>query len=339
MSILTISRQMGSLGEEIAEALSRKLGWEVITRDALIDRFFPNLSAHESHMLRESARFYLNTMPGGGGTYLDSLEHALDELSRQQSAILVGFGSQVLFADDRDAIHTRVIAPEPVRIARIRRQFRVDETDAASILATSDRKHKRFVQTVFGIDLTDAAHYHLTLNTASLSVDECVAAVMAMLRERMLRRSIEQAAEQQETIDHQTDRPEFKNATEREFARILDMYHIEWKYEPRMFPIEWDSEGNVTLAFSPDFYLTQFDTYIELTAMNQKYVTLKNRKARKVRELYPGTNIKIVYKKDFQSLVERFSPGGLSSGAVPVEGAGEPASGAVMANSGQSASE
>ena len=85
------------------------------------------------------------------------------------------------------------------------------------------------------------------------------------------------------------------------------MYHIEWLYEPRTFPIEWDAEGNITQAFSPDFYLTQFDTYIELTTMNQKYVTQKNRKARRVRELYPGTNVKIVYKKDFQSLIERFS--------------------------------
>ena len=68
-----------------------------------------------------------------------------------------------------------------------------------------------------------------------------------------------------------------------------------------------DAEGNVILAFSPDFYLTQFDTYIELTTMNQRYVTEKNKKVKRLRELYPGINIRIVYKKDFQSLVERFN--------------------------------
>jgi hypothetical protein len=91
------------------------------------------------------------------------------------------------------------------------------------------------------------------------------------------------------------------------------MHQIEWKYEPRTFPVEWDAEGNVTLAFSPDFYLVQFDTYLELTTMNQRYVTEKNKKLRRVRELYPGTHIKIVYKKDFQSLVERFSHMGSAS--------------------------
>jgi hypothetical protein len=60
------------------------------------------------------------------------------------------------------------------------------------------------------------------------------------------------------------------------------------------------------MAFSPDFYLTKFDTYIELTTMNQKYATMKNKKVKKMRELYPGVNVKIVFKKDFHSLVERF---------------------------------
>jgi len=89
----------------------------------------------------------------------------------------------------------------------------------------------------------------------------------------------------------------------------LDMYQIDWQYEPKTFPIEWDAEGNVTMAFSPDFYLTKFDTYIELTTMNQKYVTIKNRKAKKLRELYPGTKIKVVYKRDFYSLIDRYNLG------------------------------
>ena len=59
------------------------------------------------------------------------------------------------------------------------------------------------------------------------------------------------------------------------------------------------------MAFSPDFYLPKFNLYLELTTMDQKYVTKKNKKMRKVQELYPGTNIRIVYKKDFAELIER----------------------------------
>lgn len=310
LTILTISRQMGSLGDEIAEELSRKLGWELINRNKLINRFFSEITnAHEQHMLQESAKFYLSPSRCGK-TYLDYLERSLFELSQKQSAILVGFGSQIIFAEDRDALLVRIVAPLNVRIARTKKQFHVSDTDADNILQMADKKHKKFVSTVFGIDLTDDFLYHLTLNTASLTIDACVAAILAMLKEWELRRQLEKEAVRLDVINHLSERSSFKNPTEIEFARILDMYQIEYKYEPKTFPIEWDAEGNVTLAFSPDFYLVQFNTYIELTTMNQKYVTMKNRKAKKVRELYPGTNIKIVYKKDFQSLVERFNMSG-----------------------------
>lgn len=309
MPILTISRQMGSLGDEVAEALSRKLGWDLIYRSQLITRFFANTTdPREQHLLNESARFFL-TESRAGGTYLDHLERSLFELAGKQSAVLVGYGSQILFADYKDATHIRIVAPEKTRVARVRKQYRVSETEAVSILGTADKKHKRFVQTIFGTDLADPNLYHLILNTEKLSVDECTAAVLALLKEHELRLKIEKESAEGESIDHQSDLPNFKNPAEAEFAKILDMYQIDWKYEPKTFPVEWDAEGNVTLAFSPDFYLTKFDTYLELTTMNQKYVTEKNRKMKKVRELYPGTNVKIVYKKDFVSLIERFHMG------------------------------
>ena len=309
MAILTISRQIGSLGDEIAEALARKLNWEIINRSQLIARFFAKTTdTREQHQLNESAKFFL-TQSRIGGTYLDALERSLFALAQNQSAILVGFGSQIIFADNRDAMHIRIIAPEKVRISRIRRQFHISETEAIQVLDMADKKHKRFVSMVFGTDLTDVTLYNMTLNTAELSVDECVAAILAMQQEHEERLKIEKESDHGESIDHQSDLPVFKNPAELEFARILDMYHIDWKYEPKTFPVEWDAEGNVTLAFSPDFYLTKFDTYLELTTMNQKYVTEKNKKMKKVRELYPGTNVKIIYKKDFYSLIERFKTG------------------------------
>lgn len=306
MSIITISRQVGSLGDEIAEALKSKLDWELITRNHLIDRFFADITNdRQKHLLNESAKFHLSEIENYG-SYKDLLEQSLFDLADKSSAILVGFGSQVIFAGYPEAVHVRIIAPEKTRIARIRKQYSVSDSEAGQILAMADTKHKRFVSTVFGEDITNSSLYHITLNTAKMSVDECTAAIIALQHEHELSCRLRKENEKKDTFDHQTELPVFKNPSEAEFARILDMYQIAWKYEPRTFPVEWDAEGNITLAFSPDFYLTQFDTYLELTTMNQKYVTEKNRKLKKVRELYPGTNIRIVYKKDFISLIERF---------------------------------
>ena len=65
------------------------------------------------------------------------------------------------------------------------------------------------------------------------------------------------------------------------------------------------------MAISPDFFLPRFNTYIEITTMDQKYVTTKNKKVKLLKELYPDININIVYKKDFYSLLERFGFSGV----------------------------
>ena len=67
-----------------------------------------------------------------------------------------------------------------------------------------------------------------------------------------------------------------------------------------------DRDGNVIQRFTPDFYLPQYDLYIEITTLNQKLVTKKNRKVRRLRELYPGVNCKIFYQRDYLSLVSKY---------------------------------
>ena len=103
-----------------------------------------------------------------------------------------------------------------------------------------------------------------------------------------------------------SDGVSFAHASERQFARLLDFYQIEWEYEPRSFDLEWDGEGHVTGRFTPDFYLPQYDLFIEITTLNQKLVTKKNRKVRRLRELYPEINCKIFYQRDYLSLVRKY---------------------------------
>ena len=69
---------------------------------------------------------------------------------------------------------------------------------------------------------------------------------------------------------------QFSHPTEEAFARILDFYGIEWSYEPRTFPLEWNEKGEVTTAFTPDFYLPSQDLYIELTTLRPKLTSIKN---------------------------------------------------------------
>jgi hypothetical protein len=122
----------------------------------------------------------------------------------------------------------------------------------------------------------------------------------------------------------------FAHNSERQFARLLDFYRVEWEYEPTAFPIEWDAAGHAVQHFRPDFYLPRFDLYIEITTLNQRLVTKKNRKVRRLRELYPDVHIKVLYQRDYLSLLVKYGlepPSQMldpaTDGAAPAGPAGE----------------
>ena len=122
----------------------------------------------------------------------------------------------------------------------------------------------------------------------------------------------------------------FAHASEAEMSRILDFYAVRWDYEPHTFPILWNLDGDVVESFSPDFYLPDLDLYLEMTTLRQKLVRKKNRKLRRLRELYPEINIKLFYARDFRALMLKYGKLALADGlsgssgqvAAPHDGTG-----------------
>jgi hypoxanthine phosphoribosyltransferase len=120
-------------------------------------------------------------------------------------------------------------------------------------------------------------------------------------------------------LDEQHDTPSraglddispFVHPAEADFAAYLDFYRIRWQYEPRSFPLRW-RDGRIAEMFTPDFYLPEQDLYVELTTMKQSLVTRKNRKIRRLKELYPNVNIVLVNRKAFHELLARFGYGAI----------------------------
>ena len=118
--------------------------------------------------------------------------------------------------------------------------------------------------------------------------------------------------------------PSFAHASEAELARILDFYEVRWAYEPDTFPIGWNLDGDVVESFSPDFYLPDLDLYVELTTLKQKLVRKKNRKLRRLRELYPDVHIKLFYARDFRMLLLKFGRLALSDELTGTTGQATP---------------
>ena len=98
----------------------------------------------------------------------------------------------------------------------------------------------------------------------------------------------------------------FAHNSERQFARLLDFYGLPWEYEPRSFPIAWDRHSKPTQFFTPDFYLPDENVYIEITTMNQKLVTKKNAKVRRLHQLHPDVRCRVLYQRDYLHLVIKY---------------------------------
>ena len=83
-------------------------------------------------------------------------------------------------------------------------------------------------------------------------------------------------------------------------------------------------------SFAPDFYLPEFDLYVELTTLKQSLVRKKNRKLRRLRELYPDVRIKLFYARDFKALLLKYGRIDLAASLSGEEGQARPAEAASL---------
>jgi hypothetical protein len=102
----------------------------------------------------------------------------------------------------------------------------------------------------------------------------------------------------------------FAHESERRFARILDFYGVPWEYEPVEFALEWHDDGRPASGFRPDFWLPDPGLFVELTTLNQRLVTKKNGKVRRMAELYPDTRVTVLYQRDTLALLARYGLAG-----------------------------
>jgi hypothetical protein len=228
-------------------------------------------------------------------------------------------------------LRVHVVAPENVRIGNLMLDHRLERPAARQLMLDLEAADRTDRKAKFGKTKATAELFDLVFNSEALSTEQMAgliqaAAAAAGIVERGL---LSPAAEQQLQFQMRLRLARFgivppgnvtlrnkmfAHPSEEMFANLLDFYRIAWEYEPRSFPVSYDQDGSVIEAFTPDFYLPEFDLYVELTTMKQSLVTRKNRKVRLLRELYPHLNIQVFYQKDFENLIFKY---GLAERPVP----------------------
>ncbi|MBC7320926.1 cytidylate kinase-like family protein [bacterium] len=302
--IITISREFGCNGTEVAERLAKKLKFLLVNKRYINESMVKyGLTEEQLESLEESS---LQPFNETRKRYIELMNQLILDLAEERPIVLLGRGGQFLFRNHPSAFHVKLIGSIENRVTEIMAQYKLDKVSALKLISEQDRRRDLYISKIFGGDWHDPSLYSLVINMDYFNVSNAV---------KMISRSIKLAEknshvkleESSETLKDATGSiPHFAHSSEEEFAKLLDFYRIRWLYEPKTFILECDSEGNITSAFTPDFYLPDFDLYIELTTQKQRLVNYKNRKIKRLKELYPNVNIKMIYGKDYKNILRKF---------------------------------
>jgi len=226
MQAVTISRQYGSGGGEIAARLARKLGWQLIDH-AIIQQTARELGVYETDVSRYDDEYVEGTLSrilnrirnvGAGGTlfpptsggpftsgaplaasrpsaaneraYQETMQHVIRAAANSGHVVIVGRGGQFLLANRRDVLHIRVVAPLEQRVAYVARREEPKIQAARLRVQEKDRARERNMQTQFHRRHDDPELYDLVFNTAVLDLDSIVNLICLALEDKASRLAV-----------------------------------------------------------------------------------------------------------------------------------------------------
>ncbi len=208
MSVITVSRELGSWGSEIAADVARSLGWRFVDREILyraaraagvpelaleelsfegrrsfVDRLLSALHLEPTvPPLPEAGDRERLAQPFGGilapvlppvaptlESYASMLGDVVRAIADKGHVVIVGRGAQVILAGRQDAFHVRITAPFHVRAERLRREQGLPRAQAAARVRESDRARAEYVRRFYHADWRDPLLYDMVINTAHIS--------------------------------------------------------------------------------------------------------------------------------------------------------------------------
>ena len=180
MAIITISRELGSMGSEIAQILEQKLKYRIIDKETLTAELFQQGFTDMKKYDEKQPSLY-NRFTSENYIYIHFLQSALYKFAEKGRCILLGRGGQYFFCDLPGTMKIHVITPYKLRLQRIKVRFSCESPKAEKIMQTSDRERSGFYNFFFNIDWHDSRLYDLVINTQHLSPKKAVEIIIDAL--------------------------------------------------------------------------------------------------------------------------------------------------------------
>jgi cytidylate kinase len=218
MRAITISREYGSGGGEIAARLARRLGWQLVDH-AVIELTARELEVHETEVEKYDEEYVESTLSriqnriqqfapaaftsAGGSSiyasppqaaetraYQDTMRQIITAAANTGHVVIVGRGGQVLLAEKRDVLHIRVVAPLELRVAYVARREGLDLDTARRRVQAKDRARTRYMKTQYHCEHEDPHFYDLVIDTAVLDLDSAVDLICLAVERKANRLSV-----------------------------------------------------------------------------------------------------------------------------------------------------
>ncbi len=307
MALLTISGEPASRFQEVAHGVAQLLRFELVAESRL------------SQWIAEE--FGDAQIPERA--WRPAVASIVARMATEHHLVVALPGAESLFDPMPQLLRAGIVASETRRAGNVMLDQQLERPAAKAELAKLDAAAKRLRRARLGRSIPRPGDFDITLNAEFMDPGQMAEVLRGAAAARCLAEQGLLSAAAEARIQFRTrlelarhgivpagrvhlKRAVFGHPSEEMFANLLDFYRIQWQYEPRSFPLQWDKDGNVIEAFTPDFYLPEFDLYVELTTMKQALVTRKNRKVKLLRAIYPHVNIQVFYQKDFQDLVFKY---------------------------------
>lgn len=308
MAVITVSGLPGCRHEEAARLTAQLLHFELVSEARLREMIAGEFGSE-------------TVVPDRA--FPDAVVSMLAPLATQHNLVVAAEGAELVLKGFPGVLRVQVVGPESRRVGTLMLEHRLERPAARQLLRQLEAERKILRRRRFGRSGAPASLFDLVLNSETLDPEHVAQVIEAAVRARGL---LEQGLMSPAAEAHLEFRARlrlsrhgiappgkvslqakpFSHPSEEIFANLLDFYRVAWEYEPRSFPLAWDKDGNVLEAFTPDFYLPEFDLYVELTTMKQSLVTRKNRKVKLLRAIYPHLNIQVFYQKDFENLIFKY---------------------------------
>jgi len=196
LSFITLSRDAGNGGVAVANGLADRLGWRVFDSE-IVEYIAQRSSVHKDMIstLDESARDFItdavmalvNAMEHreyGSSDYREALFSTMAAIAQHGEAVILGRGGNIVLEGVKESLRVRLIAPQPVRVARVAEDLSISAAEAEKLIRLTDRERRSFIKKQFDRDIEDPCLYDLIINTAGMTTGEVVSMIWQAARIR-----------------------------------------------------------------------------------------------------------------------------------------------------------